>query len=136
MALTEARKEYQREYQRRWREANTEKARAISRESARRTRAAMAPDERDAYLTTKRARTLVATYGITVEERDAMLAAQDGVCAICAGPFVGTPHVDHDHDTGAVRGLLCQPCNQAIGFMGDSPRRLIAAALYLERASE
>lgn len=72
---------------------------------------------------------------------DAMLAAQGGVCAICGRPETrpapnGQPsrlHVDHNHSTGLVRGLLCNNCNQAIGKMGDDPDRLITAAEYLRR---
>jgi hypothetical protein len=55
-------------------------------------------------------------YGITVEQYDHMLASQGGVCALCGCP----PHkkrlsVDHDHNTGAIRGLLCVLCNSTIG---------------------
>jgi Pyruvate/2-oxoacid:ferredoxin oxidoreductase delta subunit len=57
-------------------------------------------------------------YGITIEDRDRMLADQGGVCAVCADrPAVV---VDHDHATGAVRGLLCKGCNVAIGVLGDA----------------
>lgn len=64
-----------------------------------------------------------------------MLEAQGGVCAICKGPET-KPNakylaVDHDHATGAVRGLLCNNCNRAIGLLGDDAERLIAGADYL-----
>ena len=72
------------------------------------------------------------TYGLTVEQFDAMLVAQAGRCDICARPMK-SPHIDHDHGSGAVRGLLCQPCNHGIGSMEDNPARLRAAADYLER---
>ncbi len=75
--------------------------------------------------------TLCRRYRITPEELDAMLVAQDGRCAICdelPDNFV----VDHDHTSGAVRALLCQSCNVAIGLMQDNPARLRAAAVYLE----
>jgi hypothetical protein len=74
-------------------------------------------------------------YGITVDEFDAMLAAQRGRCAICSSPEPRSNcwwHIDHDHDTGHVRGLLCGPCNQGIGSLGDDPDRLRLAIAYLE----
>lgn len=70
-------------------------------------------------------------YGITAEEADAMLAAQGGACSICeVEPAV---HVDHDHDTGQVRQLLCFNCNGGLGQFKDDPAVLRAAAGYVER---
>lgn len=80
-------------------------------------------------------------YGISSEEYEAILDAQGGVCAVCRQPNsqfdqrVGRErklHVDHDHETGAVRGLLCSRCNNALGSAGDDPERLRALAVYLE----
>lgn len=77
-------------------------------------------------------------YGISTEDVRAMKAAQNGVCAICLNPETATRRgvvrelcVDHDHDSGNVRGLLCKACNIAIGEMRDDPDRLLAAASYL-----
>lgn len=54
-------------------------------------------------------------FGITIEEYDRMLSEQDGLCAICRKPPINRRlAVDHDHDTGLVRGLLCPPCNRAL----------------------
>lgn len=83
-------------------------------------------------------------YGISVEDYDRMYEAQEGRCAICGdekdGREAGTREdryerlaVDHNHETGEVRGLLCQPCNRGLGFLRDDPDRLIAAAAYLIR---
>lgn len=80
-------------------------------------------------------------YGITVEQYDAMLEAQDGVCAICGRPDVGIHYrtqkamrlaVDHDKNTGEIRGLLCRHCNQGLGQFGHDSERLRQAAHYME----
>ncbi len=70
-------------------------------------------------------------YGITRDDFYALLAAQQGVCAICGGVESQRLHVDHDHTTGAVRGLLCGPCNRGLGSFRDNPRSLQAAVTYL-----
>lgn len=80
---------------------------------------------------------LLQKYEITPEDYDRMLAEQDGTCAICDGPPAGRGkgnsifHVDHDHATGTVRGLLCAPCNTALGLFQDSPGTLLRAIEYL-----
>jgi Recombination endonuclease VII len=77
-----------------------------------------------------RANHLQRNYGLTEAERDAMIAAQYGLCAIClAAPPV---HVDHCHNTGRVRGVLCFNCNSAIGKLRDDPGAARRAAAYLE----
>lgn len=74
-------------------------------------------------------------YGITLEQYNEMLERQGGVCAICAQPErrqeTSNLAVDHCHETGEIRGLLCSNCNRAIGLMSDDPERLISAANYL-----
>jgi hypothetical protein len=72
-------------------------------------------------------------YGLTLEERDAMIAAQGGVCAICEKHEA--VHVDHDHATGAVRGVLCFRCNAALGQVADSSETLRRMIDYIERTS-
>lgn len=76
-------------------------------------------------------------YGLSVSEFDAMLGAQNGVCAICGG----APHdryqknmaVDHCHETGRIRGILCLNCNSALGLFAEDANRLRAAIEYLSR---
>ena len=70
-------------------------------------------------------------YGITAEDADAMLTAQGGLCAICG--VAAAEHVDHDHETGGVRELLCFNCNGGLGQFKDDPEVLRAAADYVER---
>jgi 5-methylcytosine-specific restriction endonuclease McrA len=78
-------------------------------------------------------------YGLSLEDFNAMLAAQGGVCAVCGTDDPKGRHdtfaVDHDHETDEVRGLLCNPCNLALGIAEDDPQRLRAMADYLERNS-
>jgi hypothetical protein len=79
-------------------------------------------------------------YGLTGEQYGEMMAAQNGVCAICSKPETaiinGTPkvmHVDHDHATGKIRALLCGSCNGMLGLAKDSRDVLIAAVRYLDK---
>lgn len=76
-------------------------------------------------------------YGITTAEVEAMLKAQDHKCAICGevwtGGNGGSLHLDHDHKTDKIRGMLCTMCNTSTGKFKDSPAVLRAAADYLER---
>jgi hypothetical protein len=69
---------------------------------------------------------------MTAAEYDARKAAQDGLCAVCREREA--EHVDHDHETGEVRGLLCSCCNQGLGNFRDNAAHLRAAADYLGRA--
>ncbi len=83
-----------------------------------------------------RARQLKRLYGITLDTYNQMLDAQAGRCAICGSTLSSRSlDVDHDHDTGKVRGLLCQSCNHGIGHFGDSPEILREAVAYLEGQS-
>ena len=75
-------------------------------------------------------------YGITKEQYDVMYLNQLGLCAICHKPFgEETPHVDHCHNTGKIRGLLHKDCNLLLGCAGDCPDKLRFAAEYLESKS-
>jgi hypothetical protein len=73
-------------------------------------------------------------YGITPEMYDQILAQQGGGCAVCGAARDGDElPVDHDHVTGAVRGILCHRCNLAIGSLGDDIDLLKKAIYYLQR---
>lgn len=72
------------------------------------------------------------TYGITKTDYLAMVARQNGVCAICKKPPKNGPlEIDHCHSTGRVRGLLCHRCNWALGILEDSEELLASALEYL-----
>lgn len=119
MATSESRRAYAREYYRR----NSDKLKAQAR-----ARYKYDPVR-------KRAAHLRDTYGLTPEEYDAQLQAQGGVCAIC-GNVCETGRrlaVDHDHDTGAPRGLLCASCNQGLGKFRDNPALLRNAQEYVDK---
>ena len=73
-------------------------------------------------------------YGMTLEDYDKMLVEQLGACAICKTVPDGELArlcIDHDHETGRIRGLLCDRCNRGIGLLRDDPAVLDAAAQYL-----
>lgn len=81
-------------------------------------------------------------YGISLAEFDAMYEAQDGRCAVCAkqekvrhrvrGSTIRKLSIDHDHDTGEARALLCGDCNRGLGMFCDDPDLLLKAAAYLK----
>lgn len=81
-------------------------------------------------------------YGVGPDRYNAMIKGQNGLCAICGNPETATNRVtgetinlavDHDHETGKVRALLCKGCNTGLGSFRDDPELLIVAALYLEK---
>jgi hypothetical protein len=77
-----------------------------------------------------RERHLAMSYGLTSEGVAELLSQQNGVCIICLrAPAV---HIDHDHTTGEVRGMLCFRCNAALGQLGDDVDRVRRAADYLQ----
>lgn len=71
-------------------------------------------------------------YGLSEVDYFKKIADQEGKCAICKRPFVGSPHVDHNHVTGEIRGLLCGKCNVGLGHFDDDPVRLLVASAYLQ----
>lgn len=92
----------------------------------------------DAYPGGRRAWRIQYAYGLSLEQFEALLAAQGGRCAICRTDTPpgegrkGVWNVDHCHKTGAVRGILCAWCNSGLGYMRDDPEALRNAIAYLE----
>jgi len=74
-------------------------------------------------------------YGLTPEQYQEMYDKQGGVCSICSEKCTAQFNlaVDHNHDTGSVRELLCKSCNVALGFLKDSSEVAEKAAKYLRR---
>jgi hypothetical protein len=85
----------------------------------------------------QRARNRWHFYRLADAAFQALWDAQGGRCAVCSKALVEGAnqglHVDHCHATGAVRGLLCGPCNGGIGMLGDDAERVAKAAEYLRR---
>ncbi len=107
---------------RRWQQENKEHLHAYRKDYRQRRKV----EERDAYLRR--------TFGITQADYDALLAAQGGGCAICGKkPGKISLHVDHDHETGEIRGLLCVGCNNALGQFRDDIGLLSRAREYVDR---
>jgi hypothetical protein len=107
----------------RWRKANPEQHRAYRNEYQ--ARPERKRKQRDAYYRR--------TFGISADEFDALLAGQSGGCAICGSvpERAASLHLDHDHLTGDVRGILCLSCNQGVGKFRDDPALLEKAARYV-----
>ncbi len=108
---------------------------ACSRDSNREHRARNPEYSASRYHKTLRSN-LRRRYGLTLEAVLALGAAQQWRCGVCAHSLVARkPCVDHDHQTGAVRGMLCSTCNTALGMLGDDAAGVQAAADYLARAA-
>ena len=143
------------ERQKKWREAHREQVRKINRdwyrahqaeqsERVRLDRLANPEKYRQRYRAYKdkhaqhwRSWKLRHEYGIDIEEYDQILEVQRGVCAICHRTGSSKRRtrlvVDHDHETGKVRGLLCDGCNRALGLLKDNADVLRSAAEYVEQ---
>lgn len=107
-----------------WREKNKEKARQNRKRHYEENKQKNL--EQMAWYSLKR------KYGLTQKEYTEMLDKQKGVCAICGGVCTRRLAVDHDHETGKVRGLLCNNCNRGLGHFQDNVGFLDAAIRYLK----
>ncbi len=123
-----------------WREAHPEESAAIkkawydkNRERQIASSARWRATHQDAQVNSH----LKRKFGITLDDYNKMLKEQGGVCAVCGGPPSGRWkhrfHVDHDHVTGKVRGLVCFHCNAMMGNAHDGPAILEAGAAYLRK---
>ena len=113
-------------HMRNWRKKNPEKNKAYI--------AAAEAKNPEKYRRAKANATLRFNFGITLDQYESMLASQNGVCAICKRPqrhVASRLAVDHCHLTGKVRGLLCTPCNRALGVFEDSQELLESALAYI-----
>jgi hypothetical protein len=105
------------------------------------TRAGRRAAKKASYDPIKKAgKTLLSNYGISIDHYKQMLLAQNGVCAICERPEtlvkrgkIISLSVDHDHETGTIRGLLCNTCNRGLGLFCDDVGYLESAKQYLQR---
>jgi hypothetical protein len=93
----------------------------------------MASVEGPTYHRGKVQRARLTKFGIDPVELEALLEAQHNCCAICDRP--NPTHIDHDHRTGRVRGVLCLNCNTGLGQFRDDAERLTKAAEYLRRTA-
>ncbi len=82
-------------------------------------------------------------FGISSKDFETLLTQQEGVCAACRLPETAVDrrtrkvrrlHIDHDHETGVIRGLLCTRCNLAVGYLKDDPRRAEGVLSYLRES--
>jgi hypothetical protein len=124
--------------------AKRKKLKPVSREKAREYTARYKEKYPERVAEQDRRRNLRQKFGISLEDYDALIESQGGVCAICGQPETArNPKgeakplaVDHDHGTGAVRGALCARCNTAIGLMQDDVERLASAIEYLSKSEQ
>jgi hypothetical protein len=129
-----------------WRQKNPEKARAASQRqrekspekalsAGRKYRLKRTPEQHERDKRASQAWHYKTHYGMTLDDYYKRLEAQGGHCALCPRTpdqeRHGKLHVDHDHTTGRVRGLLCLPCNHALGILGDNEAGLLHALAYI-----
>lgn len=137
-------KEYKREWAKKWRQTypslfreqkrqkyqknlEANRVKSLARYYVRKTKVAALARQAENNRHSRRHR----LYGLTKEEFASRVAAQDGLCSLCARKPKGTLVIDHCHETGKIRGLLCPQCNTALGRLGDTIEGLERALRYL-----
>lgn len=116
-----------------WREAASECRECLDKRNARHNAwVARNTDLAEAYLERHKNAYRKRTYKLTNEEYDALVKKQNNACAICKVVPKEVLFIDHNHQTGDVRGLLCRNCNTAVGLFRDDPDIIAAATTYLE----
>ncbi len=130
------------EQQTAWRNANRDKYRANARAWYAKNKERVSARKKARYQkhitearVYHRSKRLEYKYGITLADKEARLHSQNDACAICQkalGHDLRDIHLDHCHDTGKVRGVLCNSCNAGLGRFKNSAAFLRAAANYLE----
>lgn len=115
-----------REYQRKWRQTPAGRDWAKRAQARRQERNRADPDRR-------RNAKFMFRYGITLDDYNSMLEAQGGVCAVCkqSGHTKQRLHVDHNHESGQVRSLLCALCNAALGALKEDLDLIESLAQYV-----
>jgi len=111
-----------------------EQLRAMKRASRARLKSSWSDERREQDRRRLYGRWLERNYGLTINDYDAIYEAQEGRCRICTTTEPrgrGGFHVDHCHETGIVRGLLCTGCNMMLGLVKDNKETLMRAIEYL-----
>lgn len=124
-AWYERNRDYAIERTKRWRDRNPEKFEAWKQRNRDENRQRLSELNRQGHLRRK--------YGLTVDDYEFLRVAQGDACAICGNPDPSGLHVDHHHESGLIRGLLCGKCNKAIGLLKEDPALFDAASSYLQR---
>lgn len=119
----EENREYRLAYVKEWNAKNFEKRREYNRKERENRTPEKISRDRDYNFSWK----LKRKYGLSLKEWKDLLSSQEGVCALCRKRENSNSYklnVDHCHETGRVRGLLCSPCNRALGVLGDTPEKI------------
>ena len=147
-----ARKDYFRLKQKEWRNKNPERLKELKRQSyARNSDSAKATikkywnKNKESILEKAKQkyknnpelykeRAIIYKYGITYKDKEEMYMSQDGKCLICNNQFpIQDLHIDHNHNTNEVRGLLCPQCNTSLGLLKEDINTLMNMIDYIEQ---